>query len=128
MLCLFIPLIVLIILSSAIIIRLIRGRKTQRRLTTNQANNNERERKVTINVLSIVLAFIILYIPDTVLGLIHLNSTKINEQIVEVTEYYGRIPKLMNCIIDTFVFVIVSSKFRSILKALVRCKCKPQTM
>ena len=96
---------------------------------TGKQSANMMEIKVSINVISIVLAYIVLYVPSTFMGIIltyfpYILLTEEASKGIDIFNIYCTIAKILNCIVDAFVFVCVSKQFRSVLRQMLRCKCR----
>ena len=96
---------------------------------TGKQSANMIEMKVSINVISIVLAYILLYVPSPVMAIIltYFPWIILREEAskgLDIFNIYCTIAKILNCIVDAFVFVCVNKQFRSVLRQMLRCKCR----
>ena len=124
----FLPLTALIIFSILILYKIHHQKKTRKRMTS-KWSANKTDIKVAINVISIALAYVLLYVPTSVLGVIvtyfplNLASYKL-EKILDIFSVYCTIAMGLNSLVDAFVFVCVSRRFRAVLYQMLRCNCR----
>ena len=95
---------------------------------TSKGSASKADIKVAINVISLALAYILLHVPFTIVVVMFTYFPSIFltngfEKGLDIFSVYSSIGMGLNSIVDAFVFVFVSKRFRAVLYQMLRCKC-----
>ena len=96
---------------------------------TTKWSANKTDIKVAINVISIALAYVLLYVPSTIMVIIFTYFPSIlisykTDKSLDIFSVYCTIGMGLNSVVDAFVFVFVSRQFRAVLFQMIRCNCR----
>ena len=127
--CVIIPLLAILILSTLIAWRIIQIKRTQKRLKTNQTSIQGKAIKVATNITVLVLAFIFLIIPPYVVSFIatyfpDLTQSISGSQSMDLLNKFSMVAKILNCSVNSCVFLSVSTQFRGVAYSMLGCKLR----
>lgn len=128
-----VPTVLLIILTTLIIIKLFQHRRKRRILTQRPSSTNDQGGKITAMLIGIVIAYIILILPITVL-----HNTAYQKRVKAFTEtssgfsLFTEVVQLMeqlNYCLNFFLYIMTSRQFRETLFQILtsKCHCKRTT-
>ena len=128
LLTIIVPLLAIALLSVLIIVKIVQCKRIHKQLKVNQGDDQKKRDRVATNIISIVLTYIVFLIPGVVVEFIaaYLPSVMYAGLLYQSTYYilmYSSVARILNCSINSFVFLVSSSHFRRVAYNMIRCKC-----
>lgn len=128
-----VPTVLLMILTTLIIIKLFQHRRKRRSLTQRPSSTSDQGGKITAMLIGIVIAYVILILPITVL-----HNTAYQKRVKAFTEtssgfsLFTEVVQLMeqlNYCLNFFLYIMTSRQFRETLFKILssKCHCKRTT-
>ena len=123
-----VPTILLVTLTSLIIVKLFQHKRKRQRMTGSQNSTRDRDGKVTAMLIGIVIAYVILILPITIL-----HNTAYHKQVKAFTDrsagfsLFKEIVQLMeqlNYCLNFFLYIMTSKQFRESIGQILITKCR----
>ncbi|XP_062578283.1 growth hormone secretagogue receptor type 1-like [Saccostrea cucullata] len=120
------PMIILITLTPLIIGKLIHHNQTRKKMTGSAVNNSKDDGRVTAMLIGIVLAYIILVLPITILHNaayeLKISAFASNNDGFNLFKEISQLLEQLNYALNFFLYVMTSRRFRSVLLEVITCK------
>ena len=120
-----IPTLTLLILTPPTVAKLICQRQLKQQMTRSNAGNNEDTFRVSLMLLSVVIAFCILVAPFCVIKHVYLflgvKIATTSEPALKTLFEIGLICEQVNCVINFVLYVLISRMFRQRIVELLKC-------
>ena len=122
------PLLTILTLSMLIICKILQSKRIQKQRHINHAAGQYQGIKVTTNIISLVVTYIILLVPGFAVNFIftyfpYVFQNGLAHQTVDYIIKYTFVARILNCSVNCFVFLALSRRFRNVAYNVVRCKC-----
>lgn len=120
------PMVILLILTPLIIAKLIHHKRKRKFLTGSSANKSKDDGRVTAMLIGIVIAYVILVLPITVLHNaayeLKISAFSSNNDGFNTFKEISQFLEQLNYSSNFFLYVMTSQRFRSVLKDFVTCR------
>jgi hypothetical protein len=120
------PMIILLILTPLIIAKLIHHNRKRKFFTSSTANKSKDDGRVTAMLIGIVVAYVILVLPITVLHNaayeLKISAFSSNNDGFNIFKEVSQFLEQLNYSLNFFLYVMTSQRFRGVLKDFITCR------